>query len=96
MQTGIAINPDVPVGGFPSYRKNRRIKVIQWERKIFKLYKKIGEDEFLLIHPETSAENILVDIEGIEAKDAAGQDKLSTNLAIGRSEERRVGKEWRV
>lgn len=48
MQTGIAINPDVPVGGFPSYRKNRRIKVIQWERKIFKLYKKIGEDEFLL------------------------------------------------
>lgn len=83
MQTGIAINPDVPVGGFPSYRKNRRIKVIQWERKILKLYKKIGEDEFLLIHPETSAENILVDIEGIEAKDAAGQDKLSTNLAIG-------------
>ena len=50
MQTGIAINPDVPVGGFPSYRKNRRIKV-RWPP--------------------------------IEAKDAAGQDKLSTNLAIG-------------
>ena len=42
------------------------------EKKDYRLLQKIAEDEYLLIHPETNAENVLLDINGIEAKTAAG------------------------
>lgn len=37
------------------------------EKKDYRLLQKIAEDEYLLIHPETNAGNVLIEAEGIEA-----------------------------
>ncbi len=39
-------------------------------QKDYQVMQKLGDDEFLLLHPETNAGNVIVDVEGIEAKDA--------------------------
>ena len=41
------------------------------EKKDYRLLQKIAEDEYLLIHPETNAGNVLIEVEGIEAKTVA-------------------------
>lgn len=41
------------------------------EKKDYRLLQKIAEDEYLLIHPETNAGNVLIEAEGIEAKTVA-------------------------
>ena len=40
--------------------------------KTYQILQEVGEDEYLLLHPETSAENVLVDVDGITADDVAG------------------------
>lgn len=40
-------------------------------KKDYQIIQKLGEDEFLLLHPETNAENVVVDVEGVEGKDLA-------------------------
>lgn len=40
-------------------------------KKDYQIIQKLGEDEFLLLHPETNAENVVVDVEGVEDKDLA-------------------------
>lgn len=39
-------------------------------QKDYQVMQKLGDDEFLLLHPETNAGNVIVDVDGIEAKDA--------------------------
>lgn len=40
--------------------------------KNYQIIQKVAEDEFLLLHPETKAENVIVNVEGIEASNASG------------------------
>ena len=40
-------------------------------KKDYQIIQKLGEDEFLLLHPETNAENVVVDVEGVEGDDLA-------------------------
>lgn len=40
--------------------------------KNYQILQKVAEDEYILLHPETSAENVLVDVDGITADDVAG------------------------
>lgn len=40
-------------------------------QKDYQVMQKLGDDEFLLLHPETNAGNVIVDVDGIEAKDAS-------------------------
>lgn len=39
-------------------------------QKDYQVMQKLGDDEFLLLHPETNAGNVIVDVDGINAKDA--------------------------
>lgn len=39
-------------------------------QKDYQVMQKLGNDEFLLLHPETNAGNVIVDVDCIEAKDA--------------------------
>lgn len=41
-------------------------------QKDYQVMQKLGDDEFLLLHPETNAGNVIVDVDGINAKDAGG------------------------
>lgn len=38
-------------------------------QKDYQVMQKLGDDEFLLLHPETNAGNVIVDVDGINAKD---------------------------
>lgn len=50
-------------------------------KKDYQIIQKVGEDEFLLLHPETNAENVVVDVDGIEDKDlAAALKSLKDNV----------------
>lgn len=50
-------------------------------KKDYQIIQKLGEDEFLLLHPETNAENVVVDVEGIEGEDlAAALKELKDNV----------------
>lgn len=40
-------------------------------QKDYQIMQKLGDDEFLLLHPETNAGNVTVDVDGITAKDAS-------------------------
>lgn len=50
-------------------------------KKNYQIIQKTGEDEFLVLHPETTAENVIVDTDGIEATDVAGAlEELNSNI----------------
>lgn len=40
-------------------------------QKDYQIIQKVGEDEFILLHPETNADNVVVDIDGVEGGDLA-------------------------
>ena len=40
-------------------------------KKDYQVMQKLGDDDYLLLHPETNAGNVIVDVDGIEAKDAS-------------------------
>lgn len=40
-------------------------------KKNYQIIQKIGADEYLLLHPETNAENVLVEVEGLDATNAS-------------------------
>ena len=40
--------------------------------KNYQILQKVAEDEYILLHPETSAENVIVSVDGITADDVAG------------------------
>ena len=39
-------------------------------KKDYQVMQKLGDDDYLLLHPETNAGNVIVDVDGIEAQDA--------------------------
>lgn len=49
--------------------------------KNYQIIQKTGEDEFLVLHPETTAENVKLGIAGVEATDVAGAvSELNENI----------------
>lgn len=40
-------------------------------KKDYQVMQKLGDDDYLLLHPETNAGNVIVNVDGIEAKDAS-------------------------
>ncbi len=40
-------------------------------QKDYQIVQKVGEDEFILLHPETNAGNVVVDVEGVDGGDLA-------------------------
>lgn len=48
-------------------------------QKDYQIVQKLGDDEFLLLHPETNAGNVVVDVEGVESKDLAAALKTFKN-----------------
>lgn len=55
-------------------------------KKDYQVMQKLGEDDFLLLHPETNAGNVIVDVEGITAKDAAAALSEIKKIADSKAE----------
>ena len=54
-------------------------------KKDYQIIQKLGEDEFLLLHPETNAENVVVDVEGVEGDDLAAALKALKDDVDGKA-----------
>lgn len=50
-------------------------------KKDYQIMQKLGDDEYLLLHPETNAENVVVDVDGLESDNASSALKELKDLA---------------
>ena len=48
-------------------------------KKDYQIIQKLGEDEFLLLHPETNAENVVVDVDDPPSRQLVVRPKKASN-----------------